>query len=132
MPEETGPPSPRESPRPQAPAPRRWSRWGGWVAIGALLVLLMTPGLFSRDNGDKLTYKQFMDKVEAGQVRSAEIDTESNKITGELTSGEKFTAEGPDEIGDADKAKLEEHGVDYSFKTPQPNFFFNSLLPLLL
>jgi cell division protease FtsH len=130
---ESGPPSPREAQRPPAPGqgPRRWTRWGVWVVVGILLILVMTPTLFSSESGQDLTYGQFIDKVEADQVKSAKINNDSNSISGVLSSGDKFTAEGPDEIGDADLALMDEHGVDVSFVTPQPNFF-TSLLPLLL
>ena len=48
-----------------------------------------------------------------------------------LQSGTKFTTTGSVNLSDADEQLLKQMGVDYSFKTPQANFF-TSLLPIIL
>ena len=60
-----------------------------WVAIFfglALFVSMMTP---TTARTDGLAYSDFVQKVEAGSVKSAEID--GDQITGELGSGEKYS-----------------------------------------
>ena len=59
-------------------------RWLPWIAVGLFLVLVLVPTLTSGNNGDEITYSDFIVRVEAGDVDSIEWENESGKITGEL------------------------------------------------
>jgi len=74
-----------------------------------------------------------MSRVEAGDVKSVEINNDNAKISGELDDGEKFTTTGPLEGGipEADLAAMREQGVEIEFKTPESGIFA-TLIPLLL
>jgi cell division protease FtsH len=70
-------------------------------------------------------------QVNNGDVKQVTINNSSNIISGTLQSGTKFTTTGSVNLSDADEQLLKQMGVDYSFKTPQANFF-TSLLPIIL
>jgi cell division protease FtsH len=108
-----------------------------WVLAGLLLATVLVPSLLPDDNGDDLTYTEFIAAVEDGQVESVTINNQSGEIKGEFTDGTKFTSTGGGERGlsEADEALLAEQGVDISFTTPSSNWFLSVLgllLPVLL
>jgi cell division protease FtsH len=81
-----------------------------WVVIGALLVALYSlfQGSSSREAGDRLTYTDFIAKVEAGQVRKVVI--QGNTLHGVFDSGRTFHVNKPDDPQLVDrllKAKVE-------------------------
>jgi cell division protease FtsH len=136
MPTNPPPPSPRENQKPTAGPgggrrPEGFSRWGVWMALGLLLTMIVFLGLPSDGGGESISYAEFRDRVSSGAVRTATINNDSHDISGELANGDRYTTDGPVEVPDADLALLREKGVDFEFKTRQPNFFLD-LLPFLL
>ena len=111
----------------KAPMPK----WAIWAIVAAVVVLAFGSQLFATPTGDKLTYTEFLVQVKNGEVKQVVINNSSNIISGTLQSGTKFTTTGSVNLSDADEQLLKEMGVDYSFKTPQANFF-TSLLPIIL
>ncbi|WP_040494509.1 ATP-dependent zinc metalloprotease FtsH [Ilumatobacter nonamiensis] len=112
-------------------------RWGWWivglVAVGALLV----PSLWPSNDGDSLTYTEFIAEVQDDNIETADINTGSGKITGEYTNGDKYNTSGGGERGvsEEDEQLLKEQGVDYEFTPPSNNFLLNLLgfmLPIFL
>ena len=111
----------------KAPMPK----WAIWAIVAAVAVLAFGSQLFATPTGDKLTYTEFLVQVNNGEVKQVVINNSSNIISGTLQSGTKFTTTGSVNLSDADEQLLKQMGVDYSFKTPQANFF-TSLLPIIL
>jgi cell division protease FtsH len=111
----------------KAPMPK----WAIWAIVAAVVVLAFGSQLFATPTGDKLTYTEFLVQVKNGEVKQVVINNSSNIISGTLQSGTKFTTTGSVNLSDADEQLLKEMRVDYSFKTPQANFF-TSLLPIIL
>src|SRR5262245_34582738 len=79
--------------RPQPPPPERggrrgfgagWPKWTLPVLIAVLVAMFVLPQLFQGDDGDKLTYTEFIDAVEQDRVESVSINNSSGKITGEF------------------------------------------------
>jgi cell division protease FtsH len=134
MPAPTPPPTPRE-PRTGGRRPGRpeggWPRWAVWVGLALLLALFLVPQLLGGDDGRELSYSDFQEQVESGQIREVTINTESHVISGTTVSGDDFRVSGPTELNDADTELLKANDVDYDFETPQPNFF-TALIPFLL
>ena len=100
------------------------------------LAIFLVPSLLSGDEGDEITYRQFISNVASGDVVSIEWENGTGKITGELDDGTKFVttgaADGPNE---SDKDLLDAQGVDYDFGNPSSNFLLNMLglmLPVIL
>jgi cell division protease FtsH len=106
-------------------------RWVLWVIIGVALFLAFGSQLWDRSSGEKISYTEFLALVDEGKVEDIVINNSSNSITGDLKDGTSFTTTGANQLSDADEQLLKERGVDYDFKTPQPNWF-TSLLPLFL
>ncbi|MDW3216462.1 MAG: ATP-dependent zinc metalloprotease FtsH [Ilumatobacteraceae bacterium] len=119
-----------------SPTPNSWRRWLPWVAIGVFLAIFLVPSLLSGDEGEEVSFSDFIDNVAAGEVANAEWENGTGKITGELTDGTKFvtvgSADGPN---DAQTELLKSNAVDYKFDNPSSNFLLNILglmLPVLL
>ncbi len=117
--------------------PGNWPRWSIWVIAGVILLALLVPGLWPDEQGQKITYTEFMEQVEAGNVESIVVNNSSNTITGQLTDGTEFstTGGGDRSLSEADEAVLREQGVDIEFRTPGNNWFLSIaglLLPVLL
>jgi len=136
-----GPPRlPGKRPAPQPGEPARkggWPRWAIYVLVGVVILALILPSMWPRDNGTELTYTEFMDQVRAGQVQEVAISTSSGSISGTLEDGTDFNSSGAGErgISEADEAELREQDVIYRFKPPSNNWFLSIaglLLPVLL
>ncbi len=111
-----------------------WPRWSLWVLLGLVTASIIASSLLSSgDDSSAISYDTFMSRVEAGQVKSVEINNDSAKITGERADGDKFTTTGPLQGGipEADLASMREQGVEIEFKTPESGIF-GTLIPLLL
>ncbi|MGA1764213.1 MAG: ATP-dependent zinc metalloprotease FtsH, partial [Ilumatobacteraceae bacterium] len=79
----------------------------------------------------RLSYTEFLELVERGEVRQVTINNLNNQITGTLDDAREFVTTGSNTLSDADEQLLKAKGVDYDFSTPQGNFFTN-LIPILL
>ena len=129
------PPSAGKGTKPgQGKSDSAWPRWSLWVLLGLVTASIVASSLLSSgDDASAISYDTFMSRVEAGQVKSVEINNDSAKITGERSNGDKFTTTGPLQGGipEADLATMREQGVEIEFKTPQSGIF-GTLIPLLL
>lgn len=84
------------------------------------------------DNGESLSYSEFLTKVDQEQVKSISYDNNTGKITGKFKSGEaKFHTTGLRPFPEPDLKLLTENKVDMSAKTPSPSWI-ESWLPLLI
>ncbi|MDJ0770507.1 MAG: ATP-dependent zinc metalloprotease FtsH [Ilumatobacter sp.] len=120
----------------QASAPN-WRRWLPWIAIGIFLAIFLVPSLLSGDSGDEISYSEFIERVNAGDVREIEIDNSNGKITGEFDDETKFRTTGGGDRGlsEADEELARGKGVEIGFKTPSNNWFLSIIglmLPVML
>jgi ATP-dependent Zn protease len=110
-------------------------KWAIWAVVAAVAGLVLGSQLFANTAGDRLTYTEFLVQVKNGDVEQVVINNSSNtsqrRISGTLKSGAKFYTVRKEEFSIADEELLKQMGVDYSFKTPQADFF-TSLLPVAL
>jgi cell division protease FtsH len=106
-------------------------RWVLWIILAVVVFLAFGSQLWDQPTGEKVSYTEFLALVDEGKVEKVTINNSSNEITGELKTGEEFTTTGANQLSDADEQMLKERGVDYDFKTPQPNWF-TSLIPIFL
>jgi cell division protease FtsH len=103
-------------------------------ALYLLGSLLLTAVLFSSrltPTQKPIPYSDFMQRVDAGQVKKAKVANESGVISGELTNGDKFTSAGPLTVIEGDAQKIRDKGAELIFSSPQRNWFFD-LIPILL
>ena len=102
-----------------------------WALIALAAVLIVGPRLMPTPEQTRLTYTEFLDLVEGGEVREVTINNLSNQISGTLADGRDFVTTGAISLSDADEQLLKDKGVDYDYSTPTGNFFTN-LVPILL
>ena len=96
-------------------------KWGLWALLGITLLIVVLPSLLSAGDTNKVAYSEFMARVRAGEVKSAEIDNTNGAITGTLKADDKeFGTTGPLDGGipDADLATLREQDVEVTYTTP--------------
>ena len=106
-------------------------RWLVWALIAVAVVLLVGPRLLPTPEQTRLTYTEFLELVERGDVREVTINNINNQISGKLSDSRNFVTTGANTLSDADEQLLKSKGVDYDFSTPQGNFFTN-IIPILL
>src|SRR6478672_3630132 len=133
--QQQGPQRPEQNGR--RPLGSGWPRWMIPVLLAAVVLFIAVPRVWPSDAGSKITYSQFMAKVNAGDVESVTIDKGSGTIHGTTTDGTKFTATGAGERGlsDADEATLDAKNVNIKFNQPESNWLLNwagLLLPIVL
>src|SRR5690606_22595169 len=92
---------PQGSKPPRLPKPeggenarRGLPRWIIWVLAGLLLATILVPSLLPSDDGDSISYTEFIAAVDDGDVASVEINNGTGQIKGEFTDGEKFVTTG--------------------------------------
>ncbi len=101
-----------------------------------LIGLIVFNQVWPTDDGDKLTYTEFITAVQSDQVKEFSLTNDSNSISGELIDGTKFHTTVRDSFPDeAEKALLTEHNVDWETKAPDSNWLLSwvsLLLPFVL
>ncbi|HEY5165747.1 MAG TPA: ATP-dependent zinc metalloprotease FtsH [Acidimicrobiia bacterium] len=128
---------PGERPPPANPPPS-WARMLPWLLILALVGVFALTNVFSGGNSSakSLTYTQFLQAVDRGDVKKVTFNKSNGDITGTFSdsvSGTKsFTSSGPTNDLQASTVKeLQTKGVDFQYTQTSSNLFL-SLLPLLL
>jgi len=106
------------------------SRYAVWIAMGSLLVVLLITTLIPGDQREQITYSDFIDRVERGEVVEVEYDNTNGDITFTDSSGIAYATTGPTPLPDDDH-DLITTSTTSNFVTPTPNFFL-SILPLFV
>ncbi len=115
-PAKSGPPKDR----PRAPAPPPPPAWRNWLIVAGVALttlLLFRPG--TQSSVQKVSYSEFLQKVNDGQVATALIDP-NGAVTGALKGGAEYSSQIPTALQDPSLAEtLRSHGVSISGK-PTP------------
>ena len=106
-------------------------RWAIWAIISAVVVIAFGSQLLATNQGEHLSYTEFLQQVRNGEVKKVTINNATNTISGTLSDGSKFVTTGSVTLSDSDELLLKQMGVDYDYKTPQANWF-TSLVPIVL
>ena len=109
-------------------------RWSFWVLAGVLAASLLLPAMLGGSDGEDITYAEFLNSVQAGNVESIEWNNTNGDISGTFTDaagGGEFSTTGPLEPSDADRALFAEKGVDFQFDTPEGSWLPGLLYTLL-
>jgi cell division protease FtsH len=113
-----------------------WPRWVIPVLFAVLMLSFALPRVWPATTTEKRTFTEFWTAVEDGQVKTFTINNQTNSITGELTSGEKFTSTATNNFpNESQTTVLQEKGIDFEAKTPSSNWLLSwasLLLPLVL
>jgi len=106
------------------------------VLFAVLMLSFALPRVWPTSSSAKKPFSEFWTMVEDGQVKSVTVNNDTNNISGELETGEKFTTTAPNNFpNDAQSAELQSQGVEFEAKTPSSNWLLSwaSLpLPLIL
>ncbi len=113
-----------------------WPRWGIPVLLAVLVGTLLLNQVWSTDEGEKLSYTEFIAAVEADQVEKFTVTDGSNSISGELKDGTQFTTTVRDNFPlESEKELFETKNVEVNYKQPASNWLLSSIglfLPILL
>ncbi len=101
------------------------------AVIVLLIVFLSVPSLLSKPSATSIGWGQFMQKVDAKQVATAQIDNTTGIVTGKLTSGESYTTDGPHPTLDNEAAPMQANGVAVTFENSSPSEWGEIILYLL-
>ena len=113
-----------------------WPRWTVPVLLAVLVGTLLLNQVWPSDEGEKLSYTQFVTAVEKDEVVKFTLTNGSNNISGELKDGSKFTTTVRDGFpSESELALLTEQSVDWTTKEPDSNWLLSwigLLLPFVL
>jgi cell division protease FtsH len=102
------------------------------LIIIAVLSVLVVPQLLHRTNTTSLSYNTFLSEVQNKQIKNATVDQATGVITGNLSDGANYTANGPNPITDSELNALKPLGSNYHLVTPSSNTLVDLLLEWLL
>src|SRR5205823_974390 len=123
--------------RPGAPPGEQQSGWPRsivWVVLGVIGIAIVLSALFSGGKSSDIAYNEFIQKVQAGQVREIVVQNDSSRITGKTIEGKPFSTTAPvNGLPEGDlklvRDKVPPGGV--KFKSPSTNFLGGLLVWLL-
>ena len=121
-----------------APPPPSWARMLPWLLILALVGVFALTNVFSTSSSSakSLTYTQFLQAVDRGEVKKVSFNRSNGDITGDfkgVVGGAKsFTTNGPaNDLQSQTVKDLQTHGVNLQYTSSSSNFFL-ALLPLMI
>ena len=82
-----------------------WPRWVIPVLFAVLLLSFALPKVWPTAGSDKVPFSTFWSNVEDGKVKTVTVNNSTNSITGELTTGEKFTSTAPNSFPDVNQTE---------------------------
>ncbi len=110
--------------------PRR-SRLIIWVMIGAIIAIVVATTVLPGDNGEEISYPDFLERVTQGEIVKGTYNNNSGSIKATAVDGTEYKSNGPLPLPDTDTALINDSVAEFRYETPTTNFFL-SLLPLLL
>ena len=118
-----GPPPGRGRPPAMPSGPQSWSRPIVWALIAMVVIAFLLSPLLGGKKSNSIRYiPDFINKVNAGQVKSIDVyEDHSTRITGKYNDGKSFTTTGPAKLPDKDLDLFREKGVDTNFHGPGSN-----------
>ena len=124
-----------DRPRQLPPGQEQNWRWVVIVVFGLIVAALMFSSLGAGQDQEELTYNQLIAKVGAGEVKTAKVNNDTGRITGELKNGDAFEVIGPKPLPDPVEQLMREKVEQLDFDNSEPGFlgaFLPFLLPVLL
>src|SRR5438132_7028780 len=99
-----GPPPGRGRPPAMPSGPQSWSRPIVWALIAMVVIAFLLSPLLGGKKSNSIRYiPDFINKVNAGQVKSIDVyEDHSTRITGKYNDGKSFTTTVPAKLPDKD------------------------------
>ncbi|HET7490026.1 MAG TPA: ATP-dependent zinc metalloprotease FtsH [Acidimicrobiales bacterium] len=122
---------PDRPPGPGGPSQEPTFRWAMIALFVLVVAVLVLPPLLGTPSKPQMTYGEFIRQADEGKIAKATVNNDTGRISGETTSGTKFTVDGPRPLPDDASPTLRAKVPKLQFTNSSTNFFA-SLLPLLL
>ncbi len=104
-----------------------------WITLLVVLSFAMVSGLSGASDPEQITYGEFLAKLEAGEVSTAEDFVRSNRFEGELTDGTGYTVNYNPALNATELERaFSESGVEAREVDTEPGNIFVSLLVNLI
>ncbi|MCU1380056.1 MAG: peptidase [Acidimicrobiales bacterium] len=106
-----------------------------WVVVALVVLLGASQLLGGGTSREKLRYDEFVDQVDASQVKTVTIEDNSSKIIGTLKDGTKFQTTFVTQAGDRLTELLDQHKVPYDVTKGGESLWISlalQFLPILL
>ncbi len=111
---------------------RNLAIWGAIVLVLIAIYSVMTNGAREGGAASKITYSQFLSRVDAGDIKTVKVQGQA--IEARDRQGHPLTATGPTDTTDLQR-RLEAHGADVDFVQPGAGIvgmLLINVLPILL
>ncbi len=102
------------------------------LLAAALLAVFIVPSLVHKTTPNTLTYNQFIDDLQAKQVKTATVDNTTGIISGTLNNGVSYTSNGPNPVNSTETTDLKALGSNAKFVTSSSNELLGILLTWVL
>lgn len=133
--------NPTDSPPENSPRRSQWRMWSFLIVILGIVSIFVLPGLLSNDSRSEINFREFLTKVEAGDVKKAEINNSNGSIKAELTETadlgdikyRKINTNGPLRLNDVQSELIEQNIDEVKYHTPSSSIWssiFQILLPV--
>src|SRR5262245_54517661 len=100
---------------------RNW-RWVVYVLVALLVAVIVRAQLVPSSKRNEIAYGDFLNKVNAKEVKSANVNNDNGKITGELKDGTKYTVSGPHPATQDQINALNQNVDNLKFENSSTNF----------
>ncbi len=115
----------------QQTTPSRLPRWLWFIVFGLLITVLFTNVLRNDDEGEKISFKEFVIRAENREIDNAEYNNTTGSIKGTTIDGAKFHTTGPVPLGEEVEKDLRTNVETLEFHTPRSSIWA-TILPLLI
>jgi cell division protease FtsH len=102
------------------------------LLAAALLAVFIVPSLVHKTTPNTLTYNQFINDLQAKQVKTATVDNTTGIISGTLNNGVSYTSNGPNPVNSTETTDLKALGSNAKFITSSSNELLGILLTWVL
>ena len=106
-------------------------RWLWFVVLGLLGALLFSNVFRGDDNGEEISFREFVEAAGLNQIEEAEYNNNTGDIKGIRVDESKFHTTGPNPLGEQVEQDLRTSIPTFEFHTPRSSIWA-SILPLLI
>jgi len=102
-----------------------------FVVLGLLAALLFSNVFRGDDNGEEISFRDFVETAGLNEIAEAEYNNNTGDIKGSRVDGSKFHTTGPNPLGEQVEQDLRSSIPTFEFHTPRSSIWA-SILPLLI
>jgi len=118
-------------PTPNPPSGDRTWRFILLALVVLLIVFLSVPSLLSKPSATSIGWSEFLGKVSAKQVSTAQVDNTTGIVSGKLKNGTSYTTDGPHPAFASEVSQMQSEGVTVTFENSSPSEWGDIIVYLL-